>query len=145
MNSLAAHSFFVVSLFSSVAALAAYLFAFRRSRPQPLSQWQPRSHAQPKTHDFTYQKWGHGCAWASFEDNSTRVDLSGSGRGLAAQDFVLLPDGTRYKLDTVAYASGTEMWFATATLAPRDRSELDRDEALRRRRPSPVSGHTRTD
>lgn len=134
MNSVVAHSFFVVSLCSGIAAMIVYLFALRRPSSQTLSQWTPRPHSRPKTHDFTYQTWGHGCVWAFFEDNSTRGDLSGSGRGLAAGDFILLPDGVRYKLDEVSYASGTEMWFAEVTLAPRDREEWNRDEALRLRR-----------
>jgi hypothetical protein len=76
------------------------------------------------THDYSIREWGHDCSVIRTEDEGLQLRLTGWGRGISADDYIIIKNGdgtTRYKIDNIKYERDpADMWFAEASFAPRD-------------------------
>lgn len=78
------------------------------------------------THDYTRPQWGHDCYVQDVRANGESVTLIGWGKGIVADDYLILnqPDNTkrttRYQIyEIVYYSAPPDMWRAEARFAPR--------------------------
>jgi hypothetical protein len=75
------------------------------------------------THDYTRRSWGHDYSITEVIDGGKRLRMMGWGRGIAAGDYLVIPNGdstTRYEVEKIDYRSDpADMWFAEAQFAPR--------------------------
>ena len=80
-----------------------------------------------KTHDFSTREWGHNYNILNISDGGMEIDIAGWGRGLSDDDYIIIQNGndtTRYKLDSIEYKHDPpDMWFASASFAPRESVE----------------------
>ena len=76
------------------------------------------------THDLSKKTWGCNYNIQELYDGGMKIDLVGWLSGIKSGDFLILKqqDGTtRYLVDSIRYCGNPEdMWFATASFAPRD-------------------------
>ena len=75
------------------------------------------------THDISRKAWGCNYNVMEIRDGGMSIDLVGWHSGIKSGDFLLLKqdDGTtRYLVESIRYCSNpVDMWFATASFAPR--------------------------
>ena len=75
------------------------------------------------THDISIRSWGCNYNVMEIRDGGVSVDLVGWKGGIKNGDFLLLKKDagtTRYLVESIRYCSDpTDMWFATASFAPR--------------------------
>lgn len=82
-----------------------------------------------KTHDYRgpHRTWGHD--YAVLKVDGLILSISGWGKGIEKGDFILLQSKdvkgeTRYQIIEIEYRwDPPDMWFATATFAPRAEGE----------------------
>lgn len=76
-----------------------------------------------KTHDYTRRKRGHDFTILKVADEGKQLHAAGWGEGVAAGDYLILPNEgrtTRYAVASVSYyADPPDMWMARLTFAPR--------------------------
>lgn len=77
----------------------------------------------PTTHDYSIRTWGHDYTVHNVNDGGELLDVSGWGRGIRANDYLIMPNGngtTRYQVSTIKYYHDpSDMWNATLVFAPR--------------------------
>jgi hypothetical protein len=77
-------------------------------------------------HDLSGKSWGCNYNIMEVRDGGMCVDLAGWHSGIKNGDFLLLKQDegtTRYLVESIRYCSDpTDMWFATASFAPRKES-----------------------
>ena len=76
------------------------------------------------THDLTSGEWGNNCIIRAVRDKGMELDLAGWRSGIKNGDFLILKQRnstTRYLVECIRYEQDPDdMWFATASFAPRD-------------------------
>ena len=76
------------------------------------------------THDLSAQTWGSNYNLMEVRDGGMEVDLAGWKSGIKIGDFLILKQRnstTRYLVESIRYEQDpADMWFATASFAPRD-------------------------
>ena len=82
-----------------------------------------------KTHDYSVREWGHNYNIIDIEDDGMSIRLAGWGRGISNNDYIIIANGddtTRYQISEVEYENNpTDMWFASASFAPREVEQVD--------------------
>lgn len=82
------------------------------------------STTEVKTHDYTLRIFGHDYVIHRIIDGGKMLEMSGWGRNIKMNDFILLSNGessTRYKVNRIEYERDPQdMWNMTASFAPRE-------------------------
>ena len=77
-----------------------------------------------KTHDYSSPSWGHDYNVHSIEDEGLLISLSGWGKGISNNDYIIIKNGagtTRYQINSIEYKyDPSDMWFASPSFAPRE-------------------------